>query len=41
MIAGAPGCGRTLPLKLGDMVRGRVVQTELSFVAEQEYRRLQ
>ncbi len=28
----------SLPLQLGDMVRGRVVQAEMSFVAEQEHR---
>ena len=30
--------GRTLTLQLRDMIRGRVVQTQVSFVAKQEQR---
>ncbi len=38
MIDRRSGMRGTLPLQLGDMVRGRVVQTEMSFVAEEEHR---
>jgi hypothetical protein len=35
VITGAPGC-EDAALQLGDVVRGRVVQTEMSFVAEED-----